>query len=276
MNVGILTAGGMCPGVNEVIHSIGQYEKSQGNRIIGFKDGFHGLNMNQKVNISIHQMNQSCEKVDVDMAVKNMKYIDRLYCICGNESMNDAYKLAMDDRIHTNVIGIAKSIYNDIPGLECLGFRSAIVELAQLVDTVYFEASTSRSVYFLIVPGLQSDDLINHLGYAKQRKISAIITPMNNNSITVNILKSFYETHSFAVVLISEKCNYMDIFSKMGDIRTTVINPGNQMKEVDTCLYDTILSNTMARESFLYAQENKNFIKGASNIIKFEDYINIV
>jgi 6-phosphofructokinase len=30
MNVGILTAGGVCPGVNNLIHSLTLYENSQG------------------------------------------------------------------------------------------------------------------------------------------------------------------------------------------------------------------------------------------------------
>ena len=276
MNVGILTAGGPCPGVKEVAHYIGKYEKSIGNQVFGYKDGFRGLNRNQRVNLSIHHMNQSCDKVDIDMAVNNMEHLDRLYCICGNESMNDACRLALDERIDTNIIGIAKSIYNDVPGLECLGFRSAIGELTKLIDTLYYEASTSRSIYFLIVPGVKSDDLIKHTGYARKNKISTIITPHNNNSITLNILKSSYEMYGHGVVIVSEKCDYRDIIDKMGDIPTTVINPGNRIRDVDACLYDGILGTSMARESFLYAQENTNFIKGASSIIRFEDYLGIV
>jgi 6-phosphofructokinase 1 len=276
MNVGILTAGGTCPGVNEFTHYISKFEKSVGNRVFGFKDGFHGLNRNQRVNLSIHHMNQSYDKVDVDLAVRTMKHIDRLYCICGNESMNDACVLALDDRIDTNIIGIAKSIYNDVPGLECLGFRSAIGELTKLIDTLYFEATTSHSIYFLVVPGLHSDDLIKHTGYARKNKISMIITPHNDNSITLNILKSNYKINGHGVVIVSEKCNFVDIIDKMSDIPTTVINPGNRIKDVEACLYDGILATSMARESFLYAQGNTNFIKGASSIIKFEDYLNIV
>lgn len=276
MNVGILTAGGPCPGVKEFVHYVEKYEKSIGNRVVGFKDGFRGLNRNQRVNLSIHKMNQSCDKVDVDMAVKTMKHLDRLYCLCGNASMDDACRLALDERIDTNVIGIAKSIYNDVPGLDCLGFRTAIAELTKLIDTLYYEASTSRSIYFLIVPGVNSDELIKHTGYTRKHKISTIITPHNNNNITLNILKSSYEAYGHGVVIVSEKCDYRDIIDNMGDIPTTVINPGNRMREVEACLYDDILGTSMARESFLYGLENKNFIKGASSIIKFEDYLNIV
>ena len=276
MNIGILTAGGICPGVREVAHYIGKYEKSIGNKVFGFKDGFRGLNMNQRVNLSIHNMNQSRDKVDIDMAINTMKHLDRLYCICGNESMKDACRLALDDRIDTNIIGIAKSIYNDVPGLDCIGFRSAIGEIATLIDTIHFEATTSRSLYFLVIPGMNSDDLIKHTGHARRNKISMIITPHNDNNITLNILKSNYEVYGHGVVIVSEKCNYMDIIDKMGDIPRTIINPGDSIREVEACLYDGILSTSMARESFLYAQDNTDFIKGASSIIKFKDYLSVV
>jgi len=275
MTIGILTAGGPCPGVKEFVHYVGKYEKSIGNRVVGFKDGFNGINKNQRVNLSIHQMNQSCDKLDIDLAVNNLKDIDRLYCLCGNVSMNDVCTLALDDRVDTNIIGVAKSIYNDVQGLDCLGFRSATGELIKLVDTLYYEATMSRSIYFLVVPGIHSDDLIRNTGYARQSKISTIITPHNNNSITISILKSSYEVYGHGVVLVSENCDYTEIINEMGDIPTTIINPGDRIRDVDACLYDGILATSMARESFLYGLENKNFIKGASSIIKLEDYIGI-
>jgi 6-phosphofructokinase len=44
MNIGVLTAGGVCPGVNNVVRSIVIRERNQGNKVIGFSDGFRGLN----------------------------------------------------------------------------------------------------------------------------------------------------------------------------------------------------------------------------------------
>src|SRR5210317_1516940 len=52
MNIGILTAGGVCPGVNNLIHSLTIYETSRDNRIIGFNEGFRGLNNNARMELS--------------------------------------------------------------------------------------------------------------------------------------------------------------------------------------------------------------------------------
>ena len=45
MNTGILIAGGLCPGVHNLVHDLTLYEKSQGNHVFGFRRGFGGLNL---------------------------------------------------------------------------------------------------------------------------------------------------------------------------------------------------------------------------------------
>ena len=98
MNVGILTAGGVCPGVNNLIHSLTIYETSRDNRIIGFNEGFRGLNNNARMELSRKNIEEgagsilrvSCESVDIEDAMRSMEDLERLYCICGNESMKSA------------------------------------------------------------------------------------------------------------------------------------------------------------------------------------------
>lgn len=254
MNVGILTAGGPCPGVKEFVHYVEKYEKSIGNRVVGFKDGFYGLNRNLRVNLSVHPMHQSYEKVDVDKAVKTLKLVDRLYCLCGDEFMSDACTLALDDRIDTNIVGVAASIYNDVSGMECLGFRSAVVELATLVDTVF----SVDAITFLVVP----DALVTHVGYARPNKIISLVTPTR-----CDVLRAAH-----GVVVVSDTCDYWSVAEALGGGK--VIYTGDRLGDVDACLYDSILANSMARDSFMYAQDHSNFIAGGgSNLVWFEKYL---
>ena len=48
-NVGILTAGGDCPGLNAAIRAIGKGAMNTDMRVIGFRDGFRGLMENRIV-----------------------------------------------------------------------------------------------------------------------------------------------------------------------------------------------------------------------------------
>jgi 6-phosphofructokinase 1 len=59
-------------------------------------------------------------------------------------------------------------------------------------------------------------------------------------------------------------------------VKPKVITPGYLIRDVEPCVYDSILAERMVREAFEYAQENRDFIKGATNIVPFKDYLRLV
>lgn len=285
MKIGILTAGGVCPGVNNIIHTLSRLENARNNRIIGINEGFRGVNNNIRVELNrekIHEgpgsiLRVSCDKVDVDKAVENINDLDRLYCICGNESMKSAKLLALDDRIETNIIGIAKTIFNDIPGIESIGFQTAVQEFAKYIDYAYTEATTTNSIVFVEAPGLCITGLATQASYARYSKVTDIVTPDTVNKIKMHQIKNNYEVNGYATVIISESCDYSDILKFLEDVDTDVkvIAPGFSIRDVEPCTYDTILSNQMAMEAFEYGLKHRNFIKGATNIVRFDEFLNI-
>jgi len=282
MNVGILTAGGVCPGVNTLIRSITLREKNQGNQVHGFSDGFRGLNQNVKTYFDQEHIDEgpgtllktSYDYVDINQAAKNLRDFDRLYCICGNEAMKSARDLALDDRVDTNIIGIAKTVFNDIPGVESLGFQTAVQELARYIDCAYIEAISTNSIVFLEVPGKRNSDLATHAGLSRNSKITNVITPQTKADYRSAIEYS-YANRGYAVVVISEMCDYEHLLTSMS-VKPKVITPGYLIRDVEPCVYDSILAERMVREAFEFAQENRDFIKGATNIVKFKDYLRIV
>jgi 6-phosphofructokinase len=46
--------------------------------------------------------------------------------------MKSAAQLALDERVNTNIIGIAKTIFDDIPGMESIGFQTAVQSLRSI------------------------------------------------------------------------------------------------------------------------------------------------
>src|SRR6056300_708326 len=280
MNIGILTAGGVCPGVNTLIRSITLYEKSQGNHVHGFADGFRGINQNVKTYFDQEHIEQgpgsilktSYDFVDIDRALKNIDCLDRLYCICGNESMKSARDLALDDRVDTNIIGIPKTIYNDISGIECIGFQTAVQELARYIDCAYIEATVSNSIVFLEVPGMHVNDLAVHAALARNSKVTTVILPNTSDADHRRSIEYGYAKHGHAVVVISEMCDIIDGLS----VKPKVISPGYLIRDVEPCVYDSILVERIVREAFDHAQDHRDFIKGAGVVIPFKDYLRIV
>ena len=287
MNIGILTAGGVCPGVNNIIHTLNRLESSQDNRVIGFNEGFRGLNNNIRVDLSRQKIDEgpgsilrvSCEPVDIERVIDNISDIDRLYCICGNESMKSAARLALDERIDTNIVGIAKTIFNDIPGMESIGFQTAVQEFARYIDYAYTEATTTNSIVFVETPGDRVTGLSTSATYAKYSKVTDVLNHQTVNKISMKQIKNNYETNGYAVVVVAEVCEYQDIVDYLEeelDVDIKTINPGFVLRDTKPCAYDTILSVKVAKEAFETAQKFENFIQGGDAKMKFEDYLDIV
>ena len=284
MNVGILTAGGVCPGVNNVIHTLTRLESTRDSRIIGFNEGFRGLNNNIRTELSRTKIEEgagsilrvSCESVKLDQVIDRVNELDRLYCICGNESMKSAAQLALDERVNTNIIGIAKTIFDDIPGMESIGFQTAVQEFAKYIDYAHIEATTTNSIVFVEAPGHRVTGLSTNATYAKYSKVTDVINQQTINSVTAKQIKENYERYGHVVVVVAEACEYQDVVDFIHDemeVEIKIMNPGFVIRDVEACAYDTILSVKVAREAFENAQKFDNFIQGGNTKMKFCDYI---
>jgi 6-phosphofructokinase len=284
MNVGILTAGGVCPGVNNVIHTLTRLESSRDSRIIGFNEGFRGLNNNIRTELSRTKIEEgagsilrvSCESVKLDQVIDRVNELDRLYCICGNESMKSAAQLALDERVNTNIIGIAKTIFDDIPGMESIGFQTAVQEFAKYIDYAHTEATTTNSIVFVEAPGYRVTGLSTNATYAKYSKVTDVINQQTINSVMAKQIRENYERYGYVVVVVAEACEYQDVVDFIHDemeVEIKVMNPGFVIRDVEACAYDTILSVKVAREAFENAQKFDNFIQGGNTKMKFYDYI---
>lgn len=287
MNIGILTAGGVCPGVNNIVKTLTLYENSQGNRVIGFNEGFKGLNENIRVDLNRQKVEDvpgsilrvSCDPVDMKKVKKNVSDLDRLYCICGNESMKSAAKIALNDTIDTNVIGIAKTIFNDIPGVEAVGFQTAVQEFANYIDYAYTEASTTNSIVFVETPGNKESSLSTNAIYAKYSKVTDIINSKTINDISMRQIQNNCDINGFAVVVVAEACEYKDVVEFLKnetEHEVKIMSPGFVIRDVNACVYDSILSVKVAKESFMDAQKMRNFIRGGNSRLLFEDFIEMV
>ena len=269
MNTGILISGGVCPGVHNLVHDLTLYEKSQGNHVFGFRRGFRGLNVNDRSEMPT----LSRDEMKIEMAVHSLKDIDRLYCLCGNKSMENAALLALDDRVRTNIIGIAKTMFDDFPGIESVGSRTAVVEFGKNIENAYQTAASENSIIFVEMP---SEKMITREIY---NQVTDIVNGLTVNEISMHQIKNNYETHGFALVLVTGTDRYWDIvefLQQNTDTSVKVVSPALEAYDVEPCLYDKILSERVAREAFDAAQRHNNFIIGGGGIVTFEDYFDIM
>jgi 6-phosphofructokinase 1 len=159
---GIVTCGGLCPGLNNVIRSL-FLELYYGYRItevLGFRGGYGGLDPAcgvEPVKITsqfidgIHQkggtiLGSSRGPVDVSRAVDNLiaRGVNILFTIGGDGTQRgakDFYQEARKRGHPLSVVGVPKTIDNDVAFVaRTFGFFSAVEEAARVLDCAHTEA----------------------------------------------------------------------------------------------------------------------------------------
>jgi 6-phosphofructokinase 1 len=159
---GIVTCGGLCPGLNNVIRSL-FLELHYGYgvaEVLGFRGGYSGLDPSKGVEPvkitpdfvhGIHQkggtiLNSSRGPVETSVAVDSLiaRGIDVLFTIGGDGTQrgaNDLYQEARSRGHALAVVGIPKTIDNDVGFVsQTFGFYSAIEEAARVLDCAHTEA----------------------------------------------------------------------------------------------------------------------------------------
>src|SRR4051794_89997 len=161
---GIVTCGGLCPGLNNVIRSL-FLELHYGYgvlEVIGFRGGYQGLDSEcelETVTITpkfidgIHQeggtiLSSSRGPVDVGRAVENLiaRKIDILFTVGGDGTQrgaNDLYQEARKRGHALSVVGVPKTIDNDVGFVShTFGFFSAVEEAARVLECAHTEAAS--------------------------------------------------------------------------------------------------------------------------------------
>src|SRR5216110_1338165 len=159
---GIVTGGGLCPGLNNVIRSL-FLELHYGygvSEVLGFRNGYSGLDPKcgaEPVKITpafvdhIHQhggtvLGTSRGPVDVGRAVDNLiaRGMNILFTVGGDGTQrgaNDLYQKARKRGHALAVVGVPKTIDNDVGFVSrTFGFTTAVEEAARVLACAHTEA----------------------------------------------------------------------------------------------------------------------------------------
>ena len=178
MNIGILTAGGDCPGLNAAIRGVARAAMmDHGMKVYGISSGFLGLIEKDYKELQVSDLlgiintggtilgtsrfkpfkksnNDQKEARNHPELIKetyeDMK-LDCLVCIGGNGTQKTANKLAKEG---LNVIGIPKTIDNDVWGTDItFGFDSAVYVASTAIDRLHTTANSHNRIMVIEVMG---------------------------------------------------------------------------------------------------------------------------
>lgn len=190
MKVGILTAGGDCPGLNAAIRGVGKTLLLKYNaRVYGISSGFLGMIENDYVELSESDLSgilthggtilgtsrekpfkktkHFLDEIDKPAIIKenyDRLGLDCLVCIGGNGTQRTASKLSS---YGINVIGMPKTIDNDVYGTdETFGFHSAVSIATEAIDRLHTTANAHKRVMVIELMGHNAGWLTLHAGVA--------------------------------------------------------------------------------------------------------------
>jgi len=232
--IGILTAGGDCPGLNAAIRGVGKTAIVEyGMEVLGFNAGYSGLIYNDYTELKESQLSgiltlggtilgTSREK-PFKMVNKNGKKdphkpekikqnykdlgLDCIVCIGGNGTMKTANMLGKEG---LNVIGIPKTIDNDVWGTDVtFGFDSAVQIATDAIDRLHTTANSHQRVMIIEIMGHHAGWLALYSGLAGGGDI--ILLPeldYNIRSVCKKIEKRYEDNKPYSIVVVAEGINH--------------------------------------------------------------------
>ena len=225
--VGILTAGGDCPGLNAAIRAIGKGAMQSDMRVIGFRDGFRGLMENRTVPLEgesmmglltlggtilgtsrdkPHKMPVGGTLMDMtDVIVDNYHrhHLDALVCIGGGGTQKNAYRLSQKG---LNIITLPKTIDNDVAMTDkTFGYDTALSIATEAMDRLHSTAHSHHRIIVVEVMGHNTGWLGLGAGLASGADVILIPEiPYDIQLVAGAIHKRLHRGRNFSIVAVSE------------------------------------------------------------------------
>ncbi len=227
--IGILTAGGDCPGINAAIRGVGKTAiVKYGMNLVGISDGFTGMinkeyrelteaDLSGILTLGGTILGTSREKpfksngkgkneISKPVLIKEhyeQMGLDCLVCIGGNGTLKTAHLLSQEG---LNVVGIPKTIDNDVWGTDLtFGFDSAVNIATEAIDRLHSTANSHKRIMIIEVMGHNAGWIALYSGIAGGGDV--ILIPeiqYNENVIAEYLLKRVSENKQYSIVVVAE------------------------------------------------------------------------
>jgi len=225
--IGILTAGGDCPGLNAGIRSVGKAALDSGMKVIGFRDGYRGLANNlhfalDKAALSgiltvggtilgtsrdkPHRMDyhgKTRDMTDVIAANYRKNRLDALVCLGGGGTHRNALRLVEKG---LNIITLPKTIDNDLALTDVsIGFDTALGIATEAVDRLHSTAHSHHRIIVAEVMGHCAGWLALGAGIAGGADVILIPElPYDIEKVAAAILRRCQFGTNFSIVAVAE------------------------------------------------------------------------
>lgn len=183
MRIGILTGGGDAPGLNAVIRAVVKRASDLGHQVVGIRRGWNGLlDKVETVSLRYDDVEDIMDQAGtilltsrtnllkspggVEKTLENMRKLnlDCLIAVGGDDTLSVAKKLV---EMGANVIGVPKTIDNDVPGTDfTFGFLTAVEEAAEALDSLRTTGASHERIMVAEIMGRDAGWIAAYSGIA--------------------------------------------------------------------------------------------------------------
>ncbi len=222
MRIGVLTAGGDCPGLNAVIRSVVHRALTgHGDEVIGFEDGFVGLLEGRFRPLDLNSVSgilarggtilgsARLERARLREAADNADELCSQYGIdvllpIGGEGTLTAARMLSDAGMP--VVGVPKTIDNDINGTDrTFGFDTAVTVATEAIDRLKTTAESHQRVMVVEVMGRHAGWIALEAGMASgAHGICVPERPFDPADLVEMVEERFARGKKFAVICVAE------------------------------------------------------------------------
>jgi 6-phosphofructokinase 1 len=265
----IITCGGLCPGINNVIRAVVMelYHRYGVKNIIGIRYGFQGLiprfghdmiELTPEAVKDIHTLggsflSSSRGKQDIAEMVDALKRknIDILFCIGGDGTMRAAEAVAEEigrRNLNIGIIGIPKTIDNDLNLIQkTFGYDTAIAEAMNAIKSAHVEArGAPMGIGLVKIMGRQSGHIAVGAALALS-EVNFVLIPevpfdLEGDGGFLKALQQRLMDRQHAVILVAEGAG-QELFQGTPDAVETDASGNIRLKDIGILLKKRIEDN---------------------------------
>ena len=222
MRLGVLTGGGDCPGLNAIIRAIVRKGVgSHGHSFVGFRDGWRGLIDDDAVELTLPVVRGILHRggtilgssgvnpfrvdggVDrIQDAIKSRE-LDGVIAIGGEGTLGAGAQL---DELDVPIVGVPKTIDNDLPGTDItVGFHTAVQVATDAVDRLHSTAESHDRVMVVEVMGRHSGWIALYAALGGGADMLLIPEhPFDIEEVCHHLRHRHMATSSFSIVVVAE------------------------------------------------------------------------
>ncbi|MEQ8834788.1 MAG: ATP-dependent 6-phosphofructokinase [Miltoncostaeaceae bacterium] len=222
MRIGILTAGGDCPGLNAVIRAAGRKLLREGHEPVGLLRGYRGLAYREHMVLDINSLSgilplggtilstssydpfRHDDGPDLVRAAMERGDVDGVIAIGGEHTMFITRRL--HERLGLPVVGVPKTIDNDIVGTDrTFGFATAVHVVTEALDRLHSTAQSHDRVMVVEVMGRNAGHIAVHsaiAGGADGVLVPEVDTPVEDLAATIRARHK--RGKDFSLIVVSE------------------------------------------------------------------------